>query len=358
MQFRQSDVYSFSLARFYAGQRSTVIPNAPPGFTYPGDPGFHGKAGMENSYKNIDPRLALAWDPSGDGKMAIRAGAGIAHDFIRQDLHQNTSTVSPFRLTVVNTSVPLDDPWRNYPGGNPFPFNYDKNNPVFTPYGTYLPIPSDMKTTAQYSWNFGIQRQVRSDLFVAATYVGTHIIHIQNATELNPAQFLGLGQCILNTASGPVSYPVCSTAGNVNQRRILNLANPQANLGYLTSYDAGGTQSYNGLLLNTSWRHGRNLTLNANYTWSHCIGLDVITLLNPGQNHVHQPYQNNGSQDRNQDAGNCAGDRRQIFNATIVAKTPNFANPTMKAIASGWSFSSIYTQRTGAPLNLIVGSDV
>jgi hypothetical protein len=30
----------------------------------------------------------------------------------------------------------------------------------------------------------------------------------------------------------------------------------------------------------------------------------------------------------------------------------------MKAIASGWSFSSIYTQRTGAPLNLIVGSDV
>jgi hypothetical protein len=169
MQFKQKDVYSFNLARFYAGQRSTVIPNAPPGFTYPGDPGFHGNAGMPNNYKNIDPRLGLAWDPSGNGKMAFRVGGGIAHDFIRQDLHQNTSTVSPFRLTVVNTSVSLDDPWRNYPGGNPFPFNYDKNNPVFTPYGTYLPVPEDMKTTTQYSWNAGIQRQATKDLFVAET---------------------------------------------------------------------------------------------------------------------------------------------------------------------------------------------
>ena len=358
MQFKHNDVYSFSLQRFYANQKSTVIPNAPPGFLYPGDPGFNGKSGMPNNYKNIDPRLALSWDPSGSGKTVFRVGAGIAHDFIRQDLHQNTATVSPFRLTVVNTSVSLDDPWKNYPGGNPFPFYYDKNNPVFTPYGTYLPIPTDMKTTTQYSWNFGIQRQATQDLFISATYVGTHLIHVQNATELNPAQFMGLGPCTLNTATGPVPYPICSTAANVNQRRILNLANPQSNLGYLTAYDSGGTQDYNGLLLNTSWRRGRNLNLNANYTWSHCIGLDPITLLNPGQNHVHQPYQNNGSQNRNDDMGNCAGDRRQIFNATVVAQTPRFGNRALNAAASNWSFATIYSQRTGAPLNVIIGSDV
>src|SRR5207244_12794793 len=140
--FRQSGIYSFSLAKFNASKRSTVIPNAPPGFTYPGDPGFNGKAGMPNNYKNVDPRLSLAWDPSGNGKTAIRVGAGMAHDFIRQDLHQNTSTVSPFRLTVVNTSVSLDDPWRNYRGGNPFPFNSDRNIPILTPYGNYLPLPN------------------------------------------------------------------------------------------------------------------------------------------------------------------------------------------------------------------------
>ena len=40
-------VYNFSPDRFRAGQRSTVFPQAPPGFTYPGDEGFpNGKAGM------------------------------------------------------------------------------------------------------------------------------------------------------------------------------------------------------------------------------------------------------------------------------------------------------------------------
>ena len=167
-----------------------------------------------------------------------------------------------------------------------------------------------------------------------------HHPYSERSIELNPAQFIP-GRAALDNMVSWRRDP-CSTAGNVNQRRLLNLANPTANLGYLTAYDTGGTQGYNGLLLNASWRRGRNLNLNANYTWSHCIGLDVITLANPGQNHVHQPYQNNGSQDRNQDVGNCAGDRRQIFNATIVAKTPNFANTTVKAIASGWSFSTIY----------------
>ena len=49
--------------------------NAPPGLSYPGDPGFIGKSGAEKkSYWNLwAPRVAVAWDPKGDGKMVIRA---------------------------------------------------------------------------------------------------------------------------------------------------------------------------------------------------------------------------------------------------------------------------------------------
>jgi len=357
MSFKQGDLYNFSLAKFYAGQKSTVIPNAPPGFTYPGDPGFNGKSGIQSNYKNIDPRIAIAWDPFGDGKTAIRTGAGIAHDFIRQDLHENTSSVSPFRLTVVQTGITLDDPWRTYPGGNPFPYNFNKANPVYAPYGAYLPVPPDMKTTTQYSWNFGIQRQVTPSMFASATYVGTQIAHVWNAIELNPAQFLGLSPCTLNTASGPVSYQVCSTLANVNQRRILNLLNPQANLGYLTQYDDGGTQHYDGLLLETRWRPSQKVNVNANYTWSHCIGLPVITLLNPGANYVHQAYQNNGPVNRNLDVGDCAQDRRQIFNLTTVLQTPNFSDKTLHVLGSGWSLSTIFSARSGQPLNILLGND-
>jgi hypothetical protein len=359
MTFRRGDVYNFSLARFYAGQRSNVVPTAPPGFTYPGDPGFNGNSGAPARWRILDPRVGLAWDPKGDGRTAVRIGGGIAHDFVRQDIHANTSLVQPFRLQVLQQGISLDDPWKGYPGGNPFPYVYNKNTPpAFVPYGSYLPIPPDLNNTVQYSWNFGIQRQMTPELFVSGAYIGTHLIHLWAQRELNPPRFMGLGPCTLNSAGGPVSYPVCSTAANINQRRVLNLANPAANLGYITQYDDGGTQGYNGMLLDIRWRRGQNFNVNANYTWSHCIGLPTTSTLNPGQNYLHQADQNNGPDNRNLDVGDCyLADRRQIFNATAVARTPKFANTVLRYVASDWSFSTIYQQRSGQPLTVILGTD-
>jgi hypothetical protein len=144
----------------------------------------------------------------------------------------------------------------------------------------------------------------------------------------------------------------------VNQRRILNLANPSANLGYVTAWDDGGTQGYNGMLLAMRWRRGQNFNVNLNYTLSHGIGLPSgASNPNPGQNYVHQSYQNNGSTDRNLDVGDLSVDRRQIFNASAVAKTPKFANDLMRVAASDWSFSTIYQARSGAPLTVYIGND-
>src|SRR5438876_4661642 len=146
---------------------------------------------------------------------------------------------------------------------------------------------------------------------------------------------------------------------NVNQRRALYLANPATAgaLGYLTQYDDGGTQNYHGLLLNTSWRLRQTLNLAANYTWSHCIGLPMITLLNPGANYVHQAYQNNGPVNRNLDVGPCDQDRRQMFNTTAVFQTPGFSNKTLNALAVGWSFSTIFSARSDRPMNILLGND-
>jgi hypothetical protein len=357
MSFKHGDVYNFSLAKFYAGQKSTVVPTAPPGFTYPGDPGFQGKSGLDTKWGTFDPRVGLAWDPVGDGKTAIRIGAGMAHDFVGQNMHVNTSSVQPFNITVVQSGINLDNPYAAFPGGDPFPYVYNKNAPQpFSRYGSYLPIPPDLKTQRQYSWNVGIQRQVTPDLFVSGSYIGTHIIHLWALKELNPAQFIP-GNCVAGqyglTAPGP-----CSTLANENFRRILNLANPSANLGYLTAFDDGGTQGYNGMLLDMRWRHGQNLTLNANYTWSHCIGLLAeASTYNPGQNYIHQSYQNNGPDNRNLDIANCSFDRRQIFNATMLTTTPRFANNALRMIASDWFFSTIYQQRSGAPLTITTGAD-
>lgn len=369
MQFKQSDSYTFSLSNFYHDVHSTVIPSAPPGFLYPGDPGFNGRAGMDNAWNHFEPRVGLAWDPFGDGKTAIRAGAGIAYDFLRQDINENTSSVLPFRTSVVESfPVSLDNPYATVPGGSPFPYNYNAKNPVFPnlSYQSFLPIPANIQTPVQYSWNLGIQRQVTKSVFVSATYVGSEIAHLWTGVDLNPPQLLpGVPNFV--QAFAPAQIALCANlqancTSNENQRRLLELTNPSAGnvYGSLTSLDSSGTQHYDGLLLNARWRLDDNVNLGANWTWSHCIGLPVTTLSNLEATYLNTPYQNNGPVNRHLDMGPCevgSIDIRHIVNVTLVVNTPRFQNNWARRLGTGWTLSTIYTVHTGVPFDAELGTD-
>ncbi len=360
MSFVDADAYNFSLDAFNKGIRSTVIKNAPPGFSYTGDPGFEGTSGVKRHLNMWDPRVGFAWDVRGDGRTAVRVGAGLGHDYISHQVHLNTASVSPFRLTVLLPSgSSFDNPWANYPGGNPFPYTYNAANPVFPAYSSYLPLPADLKPTVQYSWNAGLQHQFNSRLFASATYIGTKIVNQLTAEEQNPALNLGFGPCTLYDATIGAErfYPECTAANNVNQRRVLNLANRSVALGYITQYSDKGFQDYHGMLLNTRVDLGRYLNLNMNYTLSKCEGIAPIQgVLNPGQNNVHQPYQNNGPDDLDLDEGLCNSDRRHLFNLTSVFRTPDF-DGVLGMLASNWTTSSVIQIRSGAPVNVTTGLD-
>jgi hypothetical protein len=106
------------------------------------------------------------------------------------------------------------------------------------------------------------------------------------------------------------------------------------------------------MILATAWRATKGVSINANYTWSHCIGDQNFgaSIPNPGQNYVHLD-------NRAADRGSCVSDRRHLFNLTAVAQTPAFSNNALRIVATGWSLSAIYRFSSGAPLTISSGLD-
>jgi len=167
---------------------------------------------------------------------------------------------------------------------------------------------------------------------------------------MNPAIFLGLGPCTL----AGVAYATCSATTNTDQRRLLSLERPQDGqyIGALGDFDDGGTQVYHGMLLSLE-RRAKAMTFTGNYTFSHCLGSqsDINSNGPPADETYTKPNV------REFDHGNCDSDRRQLFNMTAVAETPQFANAKLHTIASGWRLSGIYRFATGQPLSLLTGTD-
>jgi len=355
-------IATYSEERRAAGVRSTVFPNAPLGFFYPGDPDFPGKRGRERNWMVLAPRFGFAWDVRGDGRTSVRASAGLGYDYPNAQYHLWTSIIPPFGSSTTLQNPSLTDPWAAVAGGNPFPREFSATTPFVTN-GNYT-VMSDIKPGQTQNWNLAIQHQLGSDWLVSASYLGSHMIRMLGSEQLNPALFFpgsadatGLcsfqGYSITTTANG-----VCSTFQNTNARRRLNLIDPQRTGQYvqnLVEIQSGGTAAYNGLLIEVRKRAARNVTVNVNYTWSHCIGPyqgneGGDTGANPD---LPQPYPG----DRDRGRGNCLSDIRHVFNLTSVLEMPRFERKTLRLLASGWRLAPIYRYRTGTYLNVVAGSN-
>jgi hypothetical protein len=342
-------IYNFSLDRFRQGVKSSVFPNAPAGFLYPGDEGFVGdNSGMNTNWKNFAPRAGAAWDVTGDGRTSLRAGYSLGYDFVNAQYHLNTSVAPPWGTDVRVTAGDFDDPFRTYPGGNPFPRVFDANA-AFPVGGQYLAIDPDVENTTKHSWNLVIERQVGSNMVASATYIGNHTSNLWNMKALNPGRFLGLGPCTLPDGT---FHPVCSTQQNLDQRRTLMFENPSEArfISGLDFHDASGERDYHGLLLSFQRRSARGVSLSTNYTISKCEGHPTSSLPNIGT----------GWADPNNpdyDYGPCESDRRHILNMTAGFQTPDFGDGLGAALAEGWRVSGILRARSGEPLTITTGQD-
>ena len=114
-------VSNFDEARFDAGIRSAVYPQAPAGLLFPGDDGFPGSAAMKSKLNQFAPRAGLVWQLN--EKTALRGGWGRFYDTPHLFFNTRFANNPPWGAQITLTSPPggFANPYATYPGGNPFP---------------------------------------------------------------------------------------------------------------------------------------------------------------------------------------------------------------------------------------------
>jgi hypothetical protein len=349
-QARDGAIYNFNPENFQKGVRSTVFLNAPAGFLYPGDSGFpEGTSGLNKRWLNFSPRAGVAWDVRGNGRSAVRSSYGLQYDFPAGSYHFINSSAPPFRfrLRVEDPPGGFDDPYGHL-GGDPNPVRTSPTT-VFPPFGAFGAIDPDIDSPRVQQWSLTFEQQLGTDWGASVSYLGSYKDRLWGLVAINPGVYLGLGPC---TIAG-VSYSVCSTTTNLNQRRVPYLENP-AEARFIAGVDrhsAVGTQTYHGLKLSGRRRAASGLSLNGNYTWSHCEGNTTP----PGFSQLSAGFVK--PDDPEYDSGHCDQDVSHLANVTVGVETPDFTSPALRVLASDWRVAGIVTARSGNWLNVITGRD-
>lgn len=320
------------LQTFVPGARSTVLPNSPRGLLFVGDRGIE-RGVIPVRWGNVSPRVGVAWDPFGDGKTAIRAGAGLFFGSVSGNGWGTVENSQPFaiRQQFANPAS-LTNPYANLPGGvSPFPYVYTPSTARFVTPASLLPIALDFYWPYSYQFNFTVQRQLSRGLSVSAAYVGTLSHHLAFSPDINYPIFNGT-----------------ATSSNFNSRRPY-LPGTLASINIMQS---NGTASYNALQVSARKSMSRSLSFTAFYTFSKSLSSAELT----GQS------TNGGAQNFNNLAlehGRSAFDQRHSFVAAIIWNLNLYSgsNAWLGRLLNGWTLSPIVTLSSGLPFSVLSGRD-
>lgn len=321
---------------YVAGAQSTRFPTAPAGVVFPGDAAFPYQA----RNRNPGPRVGLAWDLFGDGRTAIRTSYGISYEPLTGEMGGGEAMPSPFGASVsVTSNVLLRAPFANA-ADNPFPYAVNSGTAVFLK-PLVIPKSFDAALRNPYvqNYTFGVQQQVGNGWMVDVAYVGNRGVHQVLMRQLNP----GL-------------YGTGATAGNLDQRRLLNpwlKANPvYGSIGQLYS---DGNSNYNSLQVQLVRRFSAGFTLNLAYTFAK--GMDE----GGGSDNFANVTQQTAPQnvfDRRAEYGLSDNDRRHRLVASWLYGLPSPRGPALlQRVAGGWEFGGIGTIQSGQPFNVTSGKD-
>jgi hypothetical protein len=328
-------------ATYKSGMQSTLFPTAPVGLVFPGDPGI--PAGLYPLPKgNLEPRIGFAWSPGGTGKWAVRGGVGLFSSAPFMDLIGMTHANQPFVLItrVYSPAGGFHDPYRDFPGGNPWPYEFDPKNAIFVTPATIQGPALDFRDARVSHWNLSVQRSFGTDWVFDVSYVASAGRHLMQSYDANPPRYIPG----VDADGNPLS-----TLENVESRRITS----PGTLSVVWIGAPVGRSSYHSLQSTIQKRMGQGLSLLSSYTWSHNI--DTSSAESYGGGNPNQDAFNYLSGEK----GNSNWDRRHVYSLSFIydlpkSKTGNWA---MRNIVGGWGLAGIFKASTGGPFTVWTDMD-
>jgi len=277
-----------------------------------------------SSNNNWGPRLGLAYDPLGNGKMAVRAGFGIFYDRTLNGIWEQNAFGDPplvQTITVNNKSGSTLNLFDNPLGGQVAGAPLGPNALIAT--GT----PS-FKVPSYIDYNVSVQREILPSTVVEVGYVGTKGTHLLGDVDINqPTVAARLG----------------SSGDDVNAIR------PFPGFGVITDRNPIFTSNYNSLQASLNRRFNRGLTVQLGYTWSRLLTTSP-------QDRALATY---NTYDLKQSYGPSTLNTPQMFIASYVYDLPFYRNQSgaIGKVLGGWEISGITTIQTGQSLSITQGSD-
>jgi hypothetical protein len=290
------------------------------------------------------PRVALAWDPFGTGRTAVRAGFGL-YDSLTDNLAFLLNSLPPYNGSL-SFSGPLFSFTPIAPGATPPP---TCGPGVAQPCSTYAPqgVQADAQTPRVAEWNFTVEQQLTRNTVLRAAYVGSHGYHGLLSIDPN-----SVTPAICASAAGCLAGGVGTARNTVPEGTqyipaVTSRPNPYLGAGFF--WYTEGNSSYNALEFDVTHRLSRSLEFRANYTWSKNLDMNSGLTGAQAQNQAQMILDRT---DPRRDWGPSALNVAHQANISLM-----YGLPIRGRILGGWQVNAISTLQSGFPFTPQIGSN-
>jgi len=288
--------------------------------------------------KDFAPRIGFAWDPEGNGKMAIRASYGIFYDRIFDNIWSNGAWNPPFYALIDFDASSTDSIFYSNPTS--IGSAYDTSNPIPN-VGHRVSVRTmdvNMNDSSGQNYFLGVERQTFGGILVRAQYQGSMGRHLPMLENLNRYDGAGYG---------------------VKSAHSLSVVRPNPLYTGFNYRSNSVSSNYNALVVEAQKHMGNGLEFQTGYTFSKL--LDVNSELFAGCSTIGAqtaPYYYVSNAFHRQLYGRAAYDVRHSYKFNFIYELPFWKAEKgfVGHALGGWSVSSFFQLYSGHPVDVHLGS--